>query len=144
MLAAALVLCCAVGATGIALFPTHAQVIPTATTQPIISMQPATTPNTPTLGGTVGDFQRRYGAAIDSSGLMYAATIADQRVLMTLTVDERRATRIARRSVRSAQMRMRSRGSSTTLLSTLLSSLPPNRNNHCSLRMLRMLIESLA
>jgi len=39
-----------------------------------------------TLGGTLGDFVQRYGTPIDDSCLMYAATLADQRVLITLTL----------------------------------------------------------
>lgn len=83
VLAGALVLCCAVGAIGSVLFPSHAQVIHTAN----VTTQPTMTPSAPTLGGTIADFQQRYGAATDSSGLMYAATIAGQRVLITLTFD---------------------------------------------------------
>jgi len=78
------VLCCAVGAIGSVLFPSHAQVIHTAN----VTTQPTMTPSAPTLGGTIADFQQRYGAATDSSGLMYAATIAGQRVLITLTLDD--------------------------------------------------------
>ena len=48
----------------------------------------ATAPITPTLGGTLTDFQQRFSATTDSSGLMYAATIAGQRALILLTFDE--------------------------------------------------------
>ena len=86
VLAEVLMLCCAVSAIGSALFPTHAEVIPTAnaTTQPIGTTQPTPTSTTPTRGGTMADFQQRYGAATDSSGLLYAATIVGQHVLITL------------------------------------------------------------
>ena len=68
VLAGVLVLCCAAGANAAALFPSsRAQVIPTATTQPIISTQPITAPTTPTLGGTMADFQQRYGPTTDRS-----------------------------------------------------------------------------
>jgi len=40
-----------------------------------------------TLGGTVNDFVQRYGTPLDTSGLMYATTIAGQRTLIILTLD---------------------------------------------------------
>jgi len=40
------------------------------------------------LGGTITDFQQRYGPATDRSGLMFAATIARQRALTTRAFDD--------------------------------------------------------
>ena len=42
----------------------------------------------PTLGGTVSDFQQRYGAATDSNGLAYHTTIAGQDVAIMLALDD--------------------------------------------------------
>ena len=40
-----------------------------------------------TLGSPLGDFVQRYGTAIDDSGLRYATTLADRRVLIVVQVD---------------------------------------------------------
>jgi hypothetical protein len=52
-----------------------------------------------TLGGTLGDFVQRYGNSVDESGLMYAATLAGQRVLIVVTLDEARQSRDGREHV---------------------------------------------
>jgi hypothetical protein len=43
---------------------------------------------TPTLGGTIGAFQQRYGPSTDGSGLTYTAVIAGQPVQMLLAPND--------------------------------------------------------
>lgn len=43
---------------------------------------------TPTLGGSIGAFQQRYGPSTDGSGLTYTAVVAGQQVQMLIGPDD--------------------------------------------------------
>jgi hypothetical protein len=80
------VACCGFGAINVLLNPTRRAGVthhPTATPAPADASIFA-----PTVGGTTADFLRKYGPATDGSGLSYDATIAGQRVQITLALDE--------------------------------------------------------
>lgn len=96
VLVVALIIVCGLGAVGV--IPSlRGLTNPTAaaTLTPSQPTVPATTPAA-TLGGTLGDFVQRYGSSVDESGLMYAATLAGQRVLVVLALSEVRRSRASR------------------------------------------------
>lgn len=95
MLVVALIIVCGLGAVGV--IPSlHGLKNPTATATPIPTQSAA---HAATLGGTLGDFVHRYGSSIDESGLMYAATLAGQRVLIVVALDDPRQSRDGRSHV---------------------------------------------
>jgi hypothetical protein len=85
VLIVALIIVCGLGAVGV--IPSlHGLKYPTTTLTPLRPTVSVTTPAA-TLGGTLGDFVQQYGSSIDESGLMYAATLAGQRVLIVVALD---------------------------------------------------------
>lgn len=64
---------------------------PTAIAKQLLAT--ATPATIATLGGTLGDFVQRYGNSIDEGGLMYAATLAGQRVRISMELDDPRQSR---------------------------------------------------
>jgi hypothetical protein len=84
VLIVALIIVCGLGALGV--IPSlHGLKNPTAPSTAIPTQSAA---HAATLGGTLGDFVQRYGSSIDESGLMYAATLAGQRVLIVVALDD--------------------------------------------------------
>src|SRR5690348_12075593 len=63
-----------------------------STPTPVPPTEPALAPSdvifAPTLGGTIDDFQQRFGPDTDGNGTAYEATIAGQKVEVTLTLDD--------------------------------------------------------
>ena len=55
-------------------------------TQPTAT--PTDSPVSATLGGTLGAFAQRYGTSIGASAEVYAATLAGQRVVIIVTLDD--------------------------------------------------------
>jgi hypothetical protein len=95
VLVVALIIVCGLGALGV--IPSlHGLKNPTAPST-AIPTQPAA--HAATLGGTLGDFVQRYGSSIDESGLMYAATLTGQRVLIVVALDDPRQSRDGRSHV---------------------------------------------
>lgn len=88
-----LALACSIGAVGV--IPTLFSPAPAHTPVHIsaVATQPRARQNPAVLGGVLGDFVQRYGNSIDDSGLMYLATIAGQRVLIIVTLDDPRQSR---------------------------------------------------
>lgn len=79
---------CGLGAIG-AVPSLHGLKSPTVTPTP-----PQPLVHAATLGGTLGDFAQRYGKPLDASSLMYAATVAGQRVLIVVALlDDSRQSR---------------------------------------------------
>jgi hypothetical protein len=92
VLVVALLIVCGLGAVGV--IPSlHGLKNPTA---PATATPTRSAAHAATLGGTLGDFVQRYGSSIDESGLMYAATLAGQRVLIVVAVDDPRQSRDGR------------------------------------------------
>lgn len=90
VLVVALIIVCGLGAVG--MIPSlRGLKNPTATAIPTQSAAHAAK-----LGGTVRDFVERYGNSIDESGLMYAATLTGQRVLIVVALDDPRQSRDGR------------------------------------------------
>lgn len=93
VLVGALIIVCGLGAVG--MIPSlRGLKNPTATAIPTQSAAHAAT-----LGGTLGDFVQRYGSSIDESGLMYAATLTGQRVLIVVALDDPHQSRDGRSRV---------------------------------------------
>lgn len=88
----ALALICGLGAVG-AIPSLLGLKSPTATAGATPPQATATLTTIATLGGTLGDFVQRYGNSIDDSGLMYAATLAGQRVRISVELDDPRQSR---------------------------------------------------
>ena len=89
VLVVALIVVCGLGAVGV--IPSlRGLKNPTAPSTAIPTQSAA---HAATLGGTLGDFVQRYGSSIDESGLMYAATLAGQRVLIVVALDDPRQSR---------------------------------------------------
>lgn len=84
VLVVALIIVCGLGAVGV--IPSLHGLKNHIATSTAIPTQPAA--HGATLGATLGDFVQRYGSSIDESGLMYAATLAGQRVLIVVTLDD--------------------------------------------------------
>ena len=84
MLVVMLVFICGLGAIG-AIPSIRGLKSPTATATSVQHI-----PSAATLGGTLGDFTQQYGNSIDEGGQMFAATLAGQRVLIVVQVDNPR------------------------------------------------------